>query len=211
MTTSDTKDTILDAAEKLFAVEGFHKSSIRAITREAGVNLASVNYYFGSKEALLEAVFERRLAPINSLRIQKLNTLMAGGATPELREVLRAFIVPFFISFDCSVGLRHIASLVNMSLSAADSTVRNTFVAQMQPAFDAFFKALGCAMPHMPHDSIVWKTHFFLGGFTHTIRISLMQDQSKAMMPHGLPEKINSEDLVDMMVAFFAAGMEAEC
>ena len=57
----ETKERILDAAERLFADEGFAATSLRQITAEAGVNLAAVNYHFGSKESLLTAVFERRV------------------------------------------------------------------------------------------------------------------------------------------------------
>ena len=58
-----TKERILDAAERLFAERGFAATSLRSITAAAGVNLAAVNYHFRSKEALLEAVFTRRLGP----------------------------------------------------------------------------------------------------------------------------------------------------
>ena len=54
----DTKARILDAAERLFADNGYSATSLRDITNEAGVNLAAVNYHFGSKEALLSAVLE---------------------------------------------------------------------------------------------------------------------------------------------------------
>jgi AcrR family transcriptional regulator len=68
----DTKQRILDAAEHLFALEGFRGTSLRDITGRAGVNLAAVNYHFGSKEALLRAVMERRLIPLNQVRIERL-------------------------------------------------------------------------------------------------------------------------------------------
>ena len=61
----DTKDRILDAAESLFADRGFGATSMRAITSAADANLAAVNYHFGSKESLIEAVFARRLGPLN--------------------------------------------------------------------------------------------------------------------------------------------------
>ena len=48
----NTKDRILDAAERLFAHKGIEATSLRNITAEAGVNLAAVNYHFQSKEAL---------------------------------------------------------------------------------------------------------------------------------------------------------------
>jgi len=57
----DRKDSILDAAEKLFSEIGFDASSTRAIAAKAGVNMAMLSYYFGSKDGLYKAVLERRL------------------------------------------------------------------------------------------------------------------------------------------------------
>ena len=55
-----TKNQVFNAAERLFALHGFQNVSVRDITAEAGVNLASVNYHFGSKDALLFEIFRRR-------------------------------------------------------------------------------------------------------------------------------------------------------
>src|SRR5690606_41988824 len=63
MAQAGTVERILDTAEVLFAQKGFAETSLRAITSKAGVNLAAVNYHFGSKEALIQAVFERFLRP----------------------------------------------------------------------------------------------------------------------------------------------------
>ena len=78
-----TKDRILDAAEGLFAQQGFSATSLRAITAQAGVNLAAVNYHFGSKDGLLEAVFVRRLGPLNDERLALLDEAEStpGGAS----------------------------------------------------------------------------------------------------------------------------------
>ena len=65
---ADTKQKLLDVAEHLFAVRGYHNTSLRMITAAAEVNLAAVNYHFGGKEGLLAAVFSRRLLPLNELR-----------------------------------------------------------------------------------------------------------------------------------------------
>ena len=51
---------IIDAAEKLFACQGFDGTSVRDIAQEAGINVAMISYYFGSKEKLMEALFEKR-------------------------------------------------------------------------------------------------------------------------------------------------------
>ncbi len=58
----DRKEIILDTAERLFSENGFDGASTRAIANEAGVNMAMLNYYFGSKEGLYKAVFERKFS-----------------------------------------------------------------------------------------------------------------------------------------------------
>ena len=62
---TDTRERLLDAAKYLFAQRGVDATSLRHITAEAAANLASVNYHFGSKEALFRAVFVRRIGPVN--------------------------------------------------------------------------------------------------------------------------------------------------
>ena len=77
----ETRTRILDAAEELFMQHGFEGTSMRLLTAKAGANLAAVNYHFGSKDALIEAVFRRRLDPMNAERIAELDRLEkdAGG------------------------------------------------------------------------------------------------------------------------------------
>src|SRR5512134_3133369 len=90
----DTKERILDAAEALFMVQGFTATSLRMITTRAGVNLAAVNYHFGSKDELVRAVFTRRLGPLNRERVALLEELeeQAGGRPLVPEQVLEAFL-----------------------------------------------------------------------------------------------------------------------
>src|SRR5688572_9566540 len=92
----DTKARILDIAEELFGDQGLDRVSIRDITEAAQVNLASVNYHFGSKEELIAAVFERRLGPLNKARLAALDEVerSAAGKAPAVEKVLEAFIRP---------------------------------------------------------------------------------------------------------------------
>src|SRR6266513_6418043 len=75
-----TKERILDAAEGLFMEHGFEATSLRSITATAAVNLAAVNYHFGSKEELFQAVLTRRLDPMNQERLDLLTKLERGAA-----------------------------------------------------------------------------------------------------------------------------------
>src|SRR2546421_4369259 len=90
----ETRTRILDAAEELFMQHGFEGTSMRLLTSKAGVNLAAVNYHFGSKHALVEAVFRRRLDPMNTARIGELDKLEAEGGAGSPEAIIPAFITP---------------------------------------------------------------------------------------------------------------------
>ena len=78
-TTTDTREALLDAAESLFAEHGVQAASLRAITQQAGANLAAVHYHFGSKEGLVRAVFSRRIGPLNEERLRRLEECEREG------------------------------------------------------------------------------------------------------------------------------------
>ena len=86
----ETRTRILDAAEELFMQHGFEGTSMRLLTAKAGVNLAAVNYHFGSKDALIEALFRRRLDPMNAERVAALDRLEDFSA----ENIIRAFVRP---------------------------------------------------------------------------------------------------------------------
>ena len=89
-----TRDRLLDAAERLFADQGFADTSVRDLTREATCNLASVNYHFGGKENLYIEVFERMLKHIMHLRVQAISAVLESDSAT-IDQVFRAFAVAF--------------------------------------------------------------------------------------------------------------------
>lgn len=106
-----TKDRILGAAEALFAQHGFAGASLRQVTANAKVNLAAVNYHFGSKDNLIEEVFRRRLDDLNERRIEALRLVKANPAA-QLEDVLAAFIHPALdVSLDSGGGLTFVRVL----------------------------------------------------------------------------------------------------
>ena len=94
----DTRERLLDAAERLFAERGFEGASMRALARAAGASLSSTSYHFGTKEALLEAVLRRRAEPMNALRLLRLDEAerSAGDVPASIESILDAFVRPLF-------------------------------------------------------------------------------------------------------------------
>ena len=95
MTTThfNTKDRILGAAEELFAQNGFAGTSLRQVTSRADVNIAAVNYHFGSKENLVNEVFRRRMDEMSERRLSELRQAQEEHPN-ELEPILRAFVEP---------------------------------------------------------------------------------------------------------------------
>lgn len=209
MSQADTKSRILDAAEQLFGSDGFHATSLRVITSRAGVNLAAVSYHFGSKEALLEAVFERRLIPLNALRRKRLDDVLTAarlaGALPATREVLRAFIEPMLVFRATEPGADAFSALVGRALADADETVRAAFLRHIQPVFLQLFEGLVEALPGRPREQLFWRLQFTLGSISHTLCMA----GRLRILPPGVDPGCEPQTLTTELLNFVTAGMEA--
>lgn len=217
-TQPDTKQRILDAAERLFAREGYNNTSLRAITGEADVNLAAVNYHFGSKEALLEAVFERRLVPLNQVRRQRLEivgeTAQREERRPSPRETLAAFIEPTLAFRESAAGAGEFSNLVGRAIIDPDDTVRKIFLHHIEPIFHLLFDTLREALPDLPPDKLFWRVQFSLGAMGHTIHMRATGDDAQKngkfkCLPHGIISSCDAASMTDMLLTFITAGMEA--
>ncbi|VAX29857.1 hypothetical protein MNBD_NITROSPIRAE03-2002 [hydrothermal vent metagenome] len=208
MSLSETKERILDSAEYLFARKGFHNTSLRAITGRAGVNLAAVNYHFGSKEALLEAVFERRLVPLNKVRRENLEivreTARQEGRVPGVEESLRAFIEPTLAFPKSGPGAEDFIILVGRAMSDPDDTVRDVFIRYIAPLFYLLFDILREALPELSTDILFWRLQFAIGAMGHAI---CMTGKSYSL-PEGVTPVSDVESLTAMLLDFVATGME---
>ncbi len=205
----NTKEKILDAAERLFARVGFHAASLRAITGEAGANLAAVNYHFGSKVALLEAVFERRLLPLNEIRRTRLEAVQETARKEERRptvaETFRAFIEPTLRFRDEGAGAREFIALVGRILSEPNETARNIFIQQMEPLFWLLFETLHTALPDLTQDLLFWRLQFAIGAMSHILRMT----GKYPPLPNEIRSEKDTEALTERLIAFATAGMEA--
>ncbi len=206
MATSDTKDRIISAAERLFAERGFAGTSLRTVTAEAGVNLAAVHYHFGTKDALLRAVFERRIVPVNQQRTLRLDRLLeeTGAGGPSLEAILEAFLSPIMelkrdLEGEGLVWSRFIGRVYSEPQDVVESMIRDHF----EDVGRRFVQALSKCLPHLSEGEIVERLHFTIGAMSHTLT-----DLHRIVLPDSSLSSSNGNKL-QHMIAFLAAAFRA--
>ncbi|KVZ41770.1 TetR family transcriptional regulator [Burkholderia ubonensis] len=166
--TGGTKARILDAAEDLFVEHGFEAMSMRQITSRAAVNLAAVNYHFGSKEALIHAMLSRRLDQLNQERLRILDHFDAQlGAHVTCEHVLGAMFIPALkASRDPERGGRAFLRLIGRAYTDPSPFVRNFLTAHYASVAVRFFDAFQRALPNLPRAELGWRLHFAIGALS---------------------------------------------
>ena len=204
----DTKEIILDKAEELFAAKGYKGTSLRMITTAAEVNLAAVNYHFGSKEGLVAAVISRRIVPLNDQRCQRLAQVLtkadSAGTKPRLSEVLMAFIEPTLLLPESAPGARNFVTLIGRAMADTDETAKGIFIKHMGQAIQMFHDALARALPELPADVLYWRLNFVIGSLSHALRCI-----DKCPVALDSAKSMNSQQLVKLLLPFVSSGMEA--
>ena len=203
----DTRKRILDAAEYLFSHNGFHRTSIKQLASEAKVNLAAINYHFGSKMALIEKVIERQLRPINQQRVERLaairQTAARKGCRPLAEDLLHAFIEPAFTINTQMQERRYLLALAGRAFSETDTAIRTIFINQFKPPFMLLFQAMREALPDLPEDVLLWRLHFAIGAMTHCMRLCSVDLPSADLCPQA----DDSETQVKMLMEFVTRGI----
>ena len=164
-----TKDRILDAAEQLFARHGIEATSLRAITAEAGVNLAAVNYHFQSKDALVQAVIARRVVPVNQRRLELLDACeRAAGVGPlPLEQVVDAFVRPVVELY--ASHAREFSPLMGRMYTEPAEFVERMYKEHLETVGNRFVRAYERALPDLPRVELLWRLHFSIGSLAHTM------------------------------------------
>jgi AcrR family transcriptional regulator len=210
MSRPETKQRILSAAEHHFARDGYHATSLRSITTVANVNLAAVNYHFGSKEALFEAVIERRLTPLNEVRLGQLEALLKkteqAGEVPICRDVLRTFIEPTLRLRLQGSDSEDFVALIGRILAEPRGVAMSIFMHQMEPLMNRLFQALALSLPELSRQTLFWRVHFALGSLSHIMRCH----ERHAMVPEDIAIDLPVDALVELFLDFATTGMEAK-
>lgn len=203
-----TKYRILDVAERLFAEHGFGTTSMRAITNEAGVNLAAVNYHFGSKDGLVQAIFARRLVPMNEERLRRLRDLeKEHGRGIPLSSLVHAFICPAMeLSRDETNGGALFIRLLGRSYTEPSESLQESVRGMYQEVIEHFKPAFAAALPGLDHEELYWRMHFLVGTLAYCMSGSNMM---RLIATSQLAEAPGHEQLVQRLTAFLTAGMKA--
>jgi len=206
-TSADTKTRILDAAEALFTEHGFEATSLRQLTSAAGVNLAAVNYHFGSKEELFQAVLTRRLDPMNQERLELLTALEreSGGKPPSCEKVIFTMLIPALrLARDEKRGGKNFLRVLGRAYADPAPFVRHFLHAQYAEMIGRYKEAFLRALPHLSKQELTWRLHFVMGALSYTLAGT---DSHKLFQQMGGTE--DDELLLQRLAPFLVAGLKA--
>lgn len=201
-----TKAAVFNAAERLFALHGFQNVSVRDITAEAGVNLASVNYHFGSKDALLFEIFRRRTSELNRERARMLHEATARhDGKPSVRDILECYFAPPLRwaapDNDRRISVQFIIRARSEGTAEMREVLRNDV-----SHLERFANALMAARPDLPKEDLYWRLHFVLG-MVHNNRFA--EFDRLHHLSGGLTREGDVDALLKRMLDFAEAGFAA--
>lgn len=204
---ADTKGKILDAAEELFSKRGFLNTSLRVITQEAGVNLAAVNYHFGGKDALIFAVIDRFVTPLNEERLRLLEEAEAAAGPDGLsvEAVAHAFLDPtiqFWSERDIWPRRMKLMARAMIELGPKSVELRKHL---FEKILRRFLPALAATAPHLGENELVWRFYFTVGAMGFVFHSRERSGDVEGVFIPELSEEHAPELLLQHMVATFKA------
>jgi AcrR family transcriptional regulator len=200
---SETRQQLLGAAERLFAERGFAGVSVRMIAAEAGVNWSLVGYYFRGKDGLLAEVYRRHCTTLNAERLRLLSEARRTGL--QLESVVEAFVRPALAEIQPADG-RNQYSRLRALLAAEDAPLLTQLVADnFDQSSRTFVAALRECVPELPADEVLWRFHFMLG----TIYYSASSPQRIKAFSRGRCDPGDLEAIVRHLVPFLAAAFRS--
>lgn len=201
---------ILDAAEELFCTRGFAGVSMRDIASASGQHLASANYYFGSKAGLFEAVFLRRIVPVNRRRLEILEAYEETGRTA-LPDVVEAYLRPLFEAPE-DEGSAHARTRLIMLFSKQLLSTPDEHE-YLQAYYDEvsrrFIESMYRAVPGADADDAAWGYNYMVGIVVFTLAGTAMTARVPDDILRHLPADTKTDQTLDRLKKFICAGVEA--
>lgn len=199
-----TKDRILGAAEELFAQHGFAGTSLRQVTTRADVNIAAVNYHFGSKENLVNEVFRRRMDEMSARRLAQLQAALQQHPG-ELEPVLAAFVEPALAMARDRQGGGAFIRVIARAYAEKNDSLRKFLSDRYGHVLRAFARAIAGCVPGLGKEQLYWRLDFLSGALTYA-----MADFGLIKRPAGLSEAAHRERAARELIRFASAGLKAD-
>lgn len=205
----DAKTRILDAAERLFMENGYAATSIRMITGAAGVPVALVNYHYGSKQGLMEAVYARALGGRGGSRVGYLDRLeeAAGGAPIAVDVLVDAFLsTALRLTRQDNISGEVFKQLIGRAFYEPGPGTEAFFPAEYREAVDRYRQAFMRALPGLSQDDVVWRMYFFVGIVAYAMagKDVMRMTETYALSAAGDPEAVLAR-----LRPFVVAGFQA--
>ncbi|WED22991.1 TetR family transcriptional regulator [Vibrio sp. JC009] len=202
-----TKDKILDVAEVLFAEKGFNDTSLRAITSEAKVNLASVNYHFGDKKTLVRAVIDRYLEAFMPAVGDELVQLNRQDSY-SMKEVFESLRLPLLRLDEIHAnGASRFMLLIGRGYTDVQGHLRWFITTRYSDVLNLFTESIKKANPNLSSSDLFWRLHFTLGTCVFTMGSSQALAEI-AFNDYG--QTVDSNVLIDQLLPYLAAGVAAD-
>ena len=207
LATEATKERILAAAEKLFSEQGLDGVSVREIAAAAKLDVAMINYHFGSKLGLYRAVFHRRIDQLTEQRLGGLDEVLARfqGRAPELRDVVHALIAPnILLRSNAELGGVPFARLIVREMTDPNERERGIISEMFDQTAYRYIEAIAVIFPGAPRAEIHWAYHFAIGTLVH----AMASTGRLEYLSRGACQMSDPDVILGRLVPFVESGFE---
>lgn len=196
-----TKEQIVRTAELLLAERGLDGVSLRQISAEAGNgNNSAVQYHFGSKDQLIQAIFDYRLPRLHERR----QMLMAQRRPDDLRSWVECYVLPILEQGEQEGS--HYLTFVAMLQHHGRRDVFERLPDEFQVSTRAFRAHVGALLAHVPEPL---RTHRIAQAMAFSVDAASDRERARANGQDVLPFAVHVSDLLDGLVGFLAAPVSA--
>ncbi len=204
MAVTKAKDSILDAAERLFAQFDYAGTSMRMIAEEAGVAQALIHYHCKTKDNLFELILERRSTMINRIRQERLKQCFdeAEGGIPTLEQVLDSFVRPAIESGRYSWGT-YFSQILAKLANSVDDRSRDLVHKYYDPIAREYIEALKKVLPELPDSGVYWGYLIM----TSAVVSSMPRTRRIKRLSEGILDDDSIEQMIERLIQFNASGL----
>jgi AcrR family transcriptional regulator len=205
----DTRNRILEVSARTFAQRGIENVSLREITRLACVNVAAINYHFGGKEGLAEAIFDDLAPRVNATRLAELNSILqratARSCAPTLADIVRSFMRPY-LSEHPSDGGGLLAQLVFRHRLSPTPATHDIISRHFDPMAHRYIAAFALACPGASADELSWR-YFFMGGAVLLAASERTKGRRMASLTSGRVDGKNAAEAIEALTRFLVGAI----